>query len=425
MVTRWRNRWRRGRFGPDSADALRTATSAAPPPTGATPPGRAAGRNPFTRLFLWCAGVDRTLVETRSERYRYVGIGVFIVLIATLSAVMFALFGSVIRGGFTVALIPFAVGWGVLIFWADRSIMAEPNYGDLRHVDAGSGTRRAGWWSHGRQVSQYGFRVVIAIGAAFLVTEAVLLLLFQSEIRRELDRSHTDQVAVAQRVDSRGETAEIAALRSEKRANDDRVTAAEQAVTEAADALAGEADGSSGSGRPGFGQVAAQRETELRRLRKVARQTRDEVATANAVLDERIEKLQSDRQSRIDASVAAITGDRGWITQERALHRFLQANRDNLLVLAIPWVLRVTLLAIDLLPVSLKLLAPPTLYDRRVRAQAELSAYRTRRWLEAGRDSVDQLADLDQVRANTLYDLAREEENYRKSTRLGHLRNGG
>ncbi|MFI7025559.1 DUF4407 domain-containing protein [Micromonospora sp. NPDC049900] len=423
MVTRWGNRWRRG---PDSGDALRAATTAAPPPTEAARPGRAAGRNPFTWLFLWCAGVDRTLVETRLERYRYVGIGVFIVLIATLSAVMFALFGSVIRGGFTVALIPFAVGWGVLIFWADRSIMAEPSYGDLRQVDAGSATRRAGWWSRrGRRLPQYGFRVVIAVGAAFLVTEAVLLLLFQSEIRRELDRSHTDQVRVAQQVDSRGETTQIAALRSEKQANDDRVTAAEQAVTEAADALAGEADGSSGSGRPGFGQVAKQRETELRRLRKVARQTRDEVATANATLDERIEKLRSDRQSRIDASVAAITADRGWITQERALHRFLQDNRDNLLVVAIPWVLRVTLLAIDLLPVSLKLLAPPTLYDRRVRAQAELSAYRTTRWLQAGRDSVDQVADLDQVRANTLYDLAREEENYRKSTRLGHLRNGG
>lgn len=401
---------------------------AAPQPTTATTttPGRPVGRNPLTRLFLWLAGVDRTLIETRVERYRYVGIGVFLVLIATVAGVMFTLMASTIHGGFTPVLIPFAAGWAALILWADRSIVAEPSYGDLTHADTGTGAARTGWWSRtGRHLPQYLFRVVIAVGAAFVVTEAVLLLIFHAEIRHEMDRMHSAQVATAQQVDQRGQTAEINRLRAAEQANNDRVAAADEDVRKAEDALAQEARGTGGTGHPGYGQVAQQRSAEVDRLRTVANDTRTQMAARNADIDRQIADLEKARQNEINASTAAIADDRGWITQEDALRRVLAANRGSLLVRALPWVVRVTLLAIDLLPVSLKLLARPTLYDRRVRAQAELTAYRTRRWLQSGRDSIDQLADLDRVRATTLYDLAREEENYRKSTRLGHLNGKG
>ncbi|WP_329018130.1 DUF4407 domain-containing protein [Micromonospora rifamycinica] len=376
-----------------------------------------AGRNPLTWFFLWCSGVDRNLIDTRVERFRYVGVGVFIVLIASVAGVMFTLFGTVINGGFTPLLLPFAAGWALLVFWADRSIVAEPRYGDL---DPG----RPGTWRKrlGPHLFQYLFRVAIAVGSALLVTEAALLLMFQPEIRREMDAARIEQVAAVQAVDRHGETRQVAELRSRIEANDEQVADAEERVATAADKMSGEIGGATGTRRPGYGPIAAARERELEQLRKSANATRTRVDKENKALRDQIGTLENGRQSRISASVEAIEQDRGWITQEKALQRFLKANRDSWMVQWIPWVLRVTFLAIDLLPVSLKLFARPTLYDRRLRAQASVVAYRTAQKRQVERDAVDQALDLERIRANTRYDLTREEESFRKSSRLGYLR---
>ena len=80
------------------------------------------------RLLLWCGGVDRQLLVTRAEVYRYSNLGLLVLAVATLGATSFTLFATVILNHFYLALVPFALGWGILILLIDRSIITEPLY---------------------------------------------------------------------------------------------------------------------------------------------------------------------------------------------------------------------------------------------------------------------------------------------------------
>ena len=53
-----------------------------------------------TRLLLWCGGVDRQLLVTRAEVYRYSNLGLLVLAVATLGATSFTLFATVILNHF-------------------------------------------------------------------------------------------------------------------------------------------------------------------------------------------------------------------------------------------------------------------------------------------------------------------------------------
>jgi hypothetical protein len=391
------------------------------------------GRNPITRLLLWCGGTDPDYLTTRVERYRYAGIGFFLILIALISGAMATVFASVIHGGFRPIFLVIAGGWSVLIFWADRSIVAEPKYVNMSDADAGDSDPAAADATNmvrrsrgtGGHLMRYVFRLVIALGGATVVVEAALLLVFHSEITQQLDATHNAQVRTAVSASKRPQTAQIAALQADEKSNDDRANAADAKAAAAENALAGEFNGTSGTHKPGYGPVARQRAAAAKRLEAQAKTIHGQVDAADRRDEQRIATLEAQRDQENVTTAKAIDDNRGWIAQEAALQEFLHANRGNLLVFLLPWILRATFLAIDLLPMSLKLFGKPTLYDRRVAAEAWLAAYRIARRRRTGKDAIDREIDMEQIKGATAYDVARHEENFIRASRLGHLRDGG
>src|SRR5918912_4302859 len=97
----------------------------------------------LTRFFLWCGGSDPMLLDTRIEYYRAAGVGTFVLLIATLAAVTFSLYITVVSGGFKPWYLPFALFWGLIVFFVDRSIVVDPSYGNLSRAERRFPQRRA------------------------------------------------------------------------------------------------------------------------------------------------------------------------------------------------------------------------------------------------------------------------------------------
>ncbi|MGI5180101.1 DUF4407 domain-containing protein [Dactylosporangium sp. CA-152071] len=410
------------RTGSSPENTLDLAGVAPPITTAAPAPAWRVSRNPLTRLFLWSAGVDPTLLHNRVEQYRYSATGIFLVLVASVSALMFAVFGSVIHGAFNRWLLAAAAVWFIIIFWTDRSIVADPDYGDLSDADSGDPeAKRRRFPRPGLYWLRYLFRLTIALGGAFLVTEAALLLIFAAEIQDQMAAEKVPRLTAARDPARRPETAQINTIQQQIDANNARLTTAEAKVTDANQRLAAESRGDGGSRRRGFGPVAMELQKEVKALSAARDQVQAEVTSQNAQLGQNRKALEATRQQNIDRQVTEINQNQGWIEQEAALQAFLHEHRGEPVVQAVPWALRGMFVALDLLPLSLKLFSRRTLYDRRLRADAWLEAYRLERLRQAGKDAILLTADLARVRANTIYDLAREQEQFRRSSRMNHL----
>ncbi|MFC3985131.1 DUF4407 domain-containing protein [Streptosporangium jomthongense] len=398
-----------------------------PPPTTPQPaPVRAPSRldTDFTgitayrvprlsRPFLWCAGADPALIPNRSELYRYSTIGVFVCLVSFVAATMFAVFASVIGGGFSLAVLPFAAIWGILIFWVDRSIVAEPSYGKVLSGTDATGlldpvgkVRKPGWLT-------YVMRGVLALGVSFVIAEAVTLLIFHSEVR---DQLAFNQNARADRLDATFKAADQD-KRKQLDAKYDRVelcatARSKEKVRDAA--LKKKQDESLGrrgeglSGTVGFGPIATKLEADYNKAQReyVTAQGRCDLARDSVSREFKVYEGQ-ERANR-EAERADVRRNVGWVAQEQALHDFID-NSGSAVVVALPWVLRVTILLLDLLPLSVKLFGGPTVYERRLRELAYSQAYETQRLRDSHIAKIDMRYDLDRLNTRDSYDRGRED----------------
>ncbi|WP_431918775.1 DUF4407 domain-containing protein [Micromonospora wenchangensis] len=397
-------------------------------------PGRAA------RFLLWCGGADPTLLETRVEYYRAAGVGLFILIIAFLGAITFGLYASVVAGRFQLWFIPFALFWGVLIFVVDRSIVVDPSYGSLRRVERHAGRTgpavESPWpprpdgtarqadppWPGERGMESgraarpvmYLARLGMAVVVALLIAEVVVLLIFQPEIRRELAgqarQSYTATLLTLATAQSTQLQVQIDEDRRTMRANEEKVTAAKTEMDAAYQRYNLEVSGEGGSGDRGYGRAAEQlwRNYEQWESRyRQAQATRDRVngglqrdidgllrrqrelktPGSGAYLD--LEGTEVARQVRAEGAMVD-----GWLAQERAFRAFQQRNRDDWAVVWTPWLVRLLLVLIDLLPLSLKISTGSTIYGRRLRDRAARIRYADRALHHARLSDVQHAADL-------------------------------
>ncbi|MEV4091706.1 DUF4407 domain-containing protein [Streptosporangium saharense] len=411
VLPRWR---RRGETPPPSPAPPRPAPVHAPPRLDTDFTGITAYRVPrLSRPFLWCAGADPALIPNRSELYRYSTIGVFVCLVSAVAATMFAVFASVIGGGFSPAILPFAAIWGILIFWVDRSIVAEPSYGTVLSGNDATGlldpvvkVRKPGWLT-------YAMRGVLALGVSFVIAEAVTLLIFHSEVR---DQLAFNQNARATQLEATFKTAD-ADRRKQLDAKYDRVelcatAKAKERVRNAA--LKKKQDESLGrqgqglSGTVGFGPIATKLEADYNKAQReyVTAQGRCDLARDSVSREFKVFEGQ-ESAARAD-KLADVRRNVGWVAQEQALHDFID-NSGSAVVVALPWVLRITILLLDLLPLSVKLFGGPTVYERRLRELAYSQAYETQRLRESHIAKIDMRYDLDRLNTRDSYDRGRED----------------
>lgn len=401
---------------------------------------------PISRFLLWCGGVDRDLLKTRTEAYRYTNAGVFVILVALTATVTFTIYASMILSGFSPFLIPAALFWGTIIFFLDRSILVEPSYGDLDRVahiaafpsDPGEPAPRprpgAIRLQSAIRVSSMLLRVGIAIVVAYLVAESLVLFIFRPEIDQQLAALHDQEFrAVTQQyiVDSQSQ---VATAQKQLAANAAERDKAKQAVDDANKAYDDEIAGKGGTGKIGVGPAAA---ADLQLLQQAQQQEQTVTARTNAqdqtltaTVDAQQAKLKA-LQEGPDAAVKAIPSlaenrsriyaNQGWEEREKALSLFLAANRGNWSVQLVPWALRLLFFAIDLIPISLKLLNPWTLYGRRQREHAAEVRYGEREQHETQLRAIDLNAAIADRRAEIAHEVALSKEEWRRRWRIDHL----
>jgi hypothetical protein len=319
-------------------DVVAARTNLGPPPR-------------VTRMLLWCAGADRDLLPTRRLRYRYSEYGLLLLLVGLLAGIVFVLFASVVFG-FHAAFIPFGLLWGTFIFLIDRMLVSEP-----KHRASEPGERR-------RQAARYLLRIVVSIGAAVLVCEAVLLVFFSPEINRELPILQRDAIEKAadhlfqDEVDKRQKAiaTQVPGVDAARTARDTAFTALQDARKTLPTTAAHTPDGD---------RVDA--------LEK-------DFTTKDATFQQLDKRLRADREALVKYQNGPlptvpqniqdrINKDRGWTAREAALRRVLHEHPD---VRFWPWLIRAVLVAFDLMPLLSKLLARRSLYDDAIERQESL-----------------------------------------------------
>ncbi|MED7931843.1 DUF4407 domain-containing protein [Nonomuraea sp. LP-02] len=367
-----------------------------------------AGR--VTRFLLWCGAVDTGHLASRTELYRYSMVGVFVLLVALMAGITFTLYASIIAGAFQPAFLAYAAVWALLIFCLDRSIVGEPSYGGSRR----SGPARAVF---------FGARVVLAVIVAWLIGDALVLMIFRPEIAEETARVHERQAAEArQRAVARLEF-RAAELRKQLAHNKDLRDAAARAAERARKRYVEEAKGISGTGLVGYGPAAGDARTDYLDARGELRRVRKATALQDAGYDRQSAALT--RQAVAlgrggDKAVAAVPGlkkeidaiyaNNGWLTQLRGLSAFMDANRDPAIA-SLPWLVRGLFVTLDLMPLSMKALGRWTIYGSRQRAEFDR---------QMGRDRLR--ADLDRARDRLEFDTAMTRESWRHDWRMDHMR---
>ncbi|MEU4237727.1 DUF4407 domain-containing protein [Actinoplanes sp. NPDC026619] len=364
----------------ETATPPESAAPAAETPPGSSDPGQAVARfraGPVGRVLLWCAASDRSLVPNRVEYYRYTGIGLSILLTASVSGLLFTLTAITISGSFSMPFILLALLWATLIFFVDRSILAEPSYGDVVDLELGyaaaPGRMRRFRVKGGRGLS-YLLRFVMAVIISVLMSEAALLLVFQAEIRSELSVIHQERIASLAESARQSSADQITTLTRQIQDNNRRLQGAETDVKTKAAAWQGEVYGQSPSGSPGNGPVAKELQRQLDDAQQFRNKVQADVQKANDQDRREINAINERLTSDVQEQSKAINADNGWITREAGLDRFLADNSDKPMIALWPWLLRILFLTIELLPLSLKLFGRRTIYDRNLEAQGIILA---------------------------------------------------
>lgn len=309
-----------------------------------------------TRALIWCSGVDADLLDGRQALMRQSSLGLLVVLVAAGSAAMLIGFLTTVQNGFALYQLAVAAAWFLLIFSIDRSILA-----DITPDEKRTGFQAA--VHHARRAPLYALRVAVSLAVAAVVAEIALLMLFQSEIQAELAHSNVaattqDQKAAAEDRAAMQEKAE-ASVDYARRCDPKALQEKQNEVVRLSQALDDEKNGTPGrsTGQPGFKGAAQALERQLNAARAsqdAAVKDCDEATTAVADTMRNYDDQQAEPTG--DAADAR-EADHGWVSQEAALGRVLAQRRADggWLVVALPWLLRIILFALDLMPLALKL----------------------------------------------------------------------
>lgn len=306
-----------------------------------------------------------------TERARFVTAGALMLLTAALATCAGA---TVVALGFgigTLQALPFGIFYALFIFFIDRSVLLTQTpyrYG----TDGGVETGRAGF--------SVAVRVFIAVCAAVIVGETVLLRIFESSIASRVAEIQQEDAGhllagwdANQESELAARTADLAAKQKGLDAADDLV---EAKTAEVNCQLTG---GQSGGGQPGDGQsgggpaclggagpvyqiklaelaAATAAVTDATRLRDAAQRDLDEFRAA-----------QKTRRSDFAATVQTTTGAADdLLMREKAFWRLTTEDRS---VLVWRLLLMLLLLGIDLAPLLFKRGLDRTSYRQRERLE--------------------------------------------------------
>ncbi|HET9218815.1 MAG TPA: DUF4407 domain-containing protein [Terriglobia bacterium] len=304
---------------------------------------------PTQRNFLWwCAGVvPEVLSKYPTEKAKYEGIGGAVLTTGVLAffSGFYAIYSTLASGSYGVLIsIAFGLLWGLAIFNLDRYIVSS-----LRKP-SDPATR---WRQRLRETWLPALpRIGLAVLIGITLSKPLELRLFQNAIAGQA--AINQEQAVQEKRNGLIESSSLGTLDTELKTMGDEAAAAEARAQALEDEFHKEADGTGGSRRYGYSEVA-------RVKQEAAVQARQQVTG----LQQRLQQVQTERD-RIDAQITAQVAafrsslNDDFLTRMRALSD-LAANST-----AVWWIstfVVLLIIGVEITPVVVKLLSPIGPYD--------------------------------------------------------------
>ncbi|MEL6675840.1 MAG: DUF4407 domain-containing protein [Bacteroidota bacterium] len=298
-------------------------------------------------FFWFCAGANVELLrQCPTEQAKYMGIGGTIFF----TAVMAGLAGGyAFMSAFDQAslAIPFGIFWGLMIFNLDRYIVASTGKGD--------GTIRITWmeWKNAFP------RLLMALLLGFVIATPLELRLFEKEIDMEIETlkqqkraEARDQVEV--NYNEMGEL-ELKIISLE---NDVKVKA--RARDTKYQEMIAEAEGLSGSGKPGAGKIYRDKKQQYEKIEAEYQELKSAQEKKIDRLSKRLEDLQQSRDEEVENIANIANQYDGLMAKLEAFGKL--TDRYPTLQIA-KWLITAMFILIEIAPILFKMMTERGPYD--------------------------------------------------------------
>lgn len=299
-------------------------------------------RKSLNNILWFASGANiKVLEQSPLEHVKYEGIGLAIILTALLSSFS-ATYAFSLMFGSSFYLIFFALFWGVLIFNIDRSIVSNMNYQSL-----------------GKETLMASIRILLALIIGVSIAKPLELKFFESDIELRMLKDTSEYSA---KIDSifENQRQEISSLKNDNELLLKKLDEKEKGVLSLEKIAIEEAEGTSGTGKQGTGKIwqlkNSQAVKERRNFKKIEKNISKEVEKNNG----RIQSIQENIDKAIVANVKKKSETDGLLARITAYSAMAEENS------AVWWtgfLITLLIIALEISPVLIKLLAPRGSYD--------------------------------------------------------------
>ena len=257
-------------------------------------------------------GADEKTLEmcSSAEKTKFALLG-SLILVPIVTAILAAIFAARYFTQNTFVIIGVCMVWGMVMFIIERAMLASLRPGKMTF---------AAW-----------FRVLVAVAMSVIVSELLMLALFQTDINTVIARKHAEEAKTVLTVgDSRIQT-----LRDQLKIKKDALDLKEKAYID-------EIDGRRGSGIKGFGPSA---KAKLEALEK-------EQAEYNELKTQLEAEIKTEEGRREESVAATVAAQQFGLLESIATLNEMKEERP--IIGIILWVLRAFLLGIELMPLVIR-----------------------------------------------------------------------
>lgn len=278
-------------------------------------------------FFAWCGGVPRLDLDSMSpkDQLQYARTGATLLIPTTLAFVGAWFVASDVYHAKAVACAGVAVVWSWIIFTIDAALIATMKRNRSLEYS---------WTS-------LSIRVVLALALGILVSSILELRIFQKEIRQEFD----EQLQASKSMIDSSERADIAVLQS-------RIDKEQVAIDTRESEMRREMDQSLGGRTAGYGAVARKKE---------AMWLSEKEKFEHEVLPVLLKEIESKKQLYADKRAHLEENFSDGIASR--LEYLSDAGEKHGVIQIAHFFIFVFLIALELIPVIAKMMAPPTEYE--------------------------------------------------------------
>jgi Domain of unknown function (DUF4407) len=310
-------------------------------------------------FFWWSAGVvPQVLEKCDTNQGIYTAVGVMVCFISLLSCVSFTYFIAA-----TFEISPFAsffagLIWSVLIFSLERLVLTSLRKGETSVVTV-------------------VLRFALVIATAFVISEPITLFIFRKEIKLELNNKNRSTETKARTDVSARFKEETDALQNADAEIQKRIDASKAERDEKENAVIGEVEGKSATGKAGFGIAAKQKETAFNDADAKYKDLKIEAKETMAANNLRLAEIRKEIEEQTKLTAEISHGADGMLARQEALFSIVSGNfgaaKTYVSILLI-------LLLLETLPLTLKVFGSKSVYDKALESEetkqtAEFNAF--------------------------------------------------